>query len=37
MKPTHIPLGLGLCLLATLPASAEIVKGVLAINGAEMS
>jgi hypothetical protein len=37
MKRTPIALGLALCLLATWPASAEIVKGVLAIKGAEMS
>jgi hypothetical protein len=28
---------LGLILLAALPAHAEIVKGVMSINGAEMS
>jgi hypothetical protein len=37
MKHTPIVLGLGLCLLATLPASAEIVKGLLKVKGAEMS
>jgi hypothetical protein len=35
MKRTLI--ALGLCLLTTLPVSAEIVKGVLRIKGAEMS
>jgi hypothetical protein len=40
MKPmprTTIAIGLGLLLLAALPASAEIIKGVMAIKGAEMS
>jgi hypothetical protein len=37
MNSTRIALGLGLCLAAALPASAEIIKGVMAIKGAEMS
>jgi hypothetical protein len=37
MSPTPAGLGFGLLLVAALPASAEIVKGVMAIKGAEMS
>ena len=36
MKPTAIVLGLGIFILPALPASAEILKGVMAIKGAEM-
>ena len=37
MRHTTTVLGLGLALLAALPANAEIVKGVLRVRGAEMS
>ncbi len=37
MRRTTIGFGLGLLLLTALPASAEIVKGVMKIKGAEMS
>ena len=37
MRRTTTALSFGLFLLATLPADAEIVKGVMAIKGAEMS
>ena len=37
MPRTTIALGLGLFFLAAMPAPAEIVKGVMAIKGAEMS
>ena len=30
-------LAIGLALLAALPAGAEVVKGVLSVNGVEMS
>ena len=39
-KPMHkmtFALGVGLLLLAVAPAPAEIIKGVMAIKGAEMS
>ena len=37
MPRTTIAFGLGLLLLSALPAQAEIIKGVMAIKGAEMS
>ena len=33
----RLPIALGLLLVAALPAHAQIVKGVMAIKGAEMS
>jgi hypothetical protein len=37
MRRTTLVFGLGLVLLSAPTASAEIVKGVLSVNGAEMS
>ena len=37
MHGTKLAVGFGLLLVAALPASAEIVKGVMGIKGAEMS
>jgi hypothetical protein len=37
MRRTTLVFGLGLVLLSAPAANAEIVKGVLAVNGAEMS
>lgn len=37
MRRTTLVFGLGLVLLSARAANAEIVKGVLSVNGAEMS
>lgn len=36
MRTTSIALSIGLFLLPTMPARGEILKGVMAIKGAEM-
>ena len=37
MVPKLCCLALGLALLAVLPARAEIIKGIMAVKGAEMT